>query len=159
MPTFLYFTYGTPATACLAKQCHVRTQDQTSKPQATEEERAHLTAEPPGQPQLFLYFYTICLVIWIMKHMRCFSLIFVCFSYILSLLLNSNSSYSLKHTKPRIRDGGMGWRGGWDRHKITRDQCSGWGPAMLHISKIPLLLKGTKCFPLRPKPILRDPDT
>lgn len=43
-----------------------------------------------------------------MKHMRFFSLIFVCFSYILSLLLNSNSSYSLKHTKPRIRDGGMG---------------------------------------------------
>ena len=32
------------------KRCYVHTQDPTGEPRATEAERAHLTAAPPGRP-------------------------------------------------------------------------------------------------------------
>ena len=48
MPVFLYFIYETPATAWLAKQCHVCTRDPNPEPRATEAERVSLTTAPPG---------------------------------------------------------------------------------------------------------------
>ena len=46
VPIFFYFICGMPATAWLAKQCHIRTRDQTG-----EVERVHLTDLPPGWPE------------------------------------------------------------------------------------------------------------
>lgn len=51
-----------------------------------------------------------------------------------------------------------GGAGGADWHKITRDHAHSWGLAILQISKIPPLMKNTNIFPLRPKPVLCDPD-
>uniref|UniRef100_A0A9L0RJ60 Ring finger protein 103 n=1 Tax=Equus caballus TaxID=9796 RepID=A0A9L0RJ60_HORSE len=46
---------GTPATAWLAKQCHVHTRDPNRQtPGGREGERANLTAAPPGQPHQLL---------------------------------------------------------------------------------------------------------
>ena len=55
MPIFLYSLCGTPTTAWLDKQCHVRTWDPNREPRVTEAECANLTAVPPGRPPKFLF--------------------------------------------------------------------------------------------------------
>ena len=66
VPIFLYFTCGPPTTAWLAMWCHVCTGIRTSEPWATEVERAHLTAAPPGWPLLGIFEQQIASLLWCM---------------------------------------------------------------------------------------------
>ena len=56
----------------------------------------------------------------------------VCFSHILSLLLNSNSSYSSKHIRLTMECGGVEFG-----TKLLETSAYRWGPTLPYISKIP----------------------
>ena len=56
VPVFLYFICGIPTTAWLLPSGAMSAPwIRTGEPLATQAERAHLTAVPPGQPQVLVF--------------------------------------------------------------------------------------------------------